>query len=510
MGYNGNIVNKTAKLLMVQGTSSSVGKSMLVTALCHIFHQDGWKVAPFKSQNMALNSFVTRDGGEIGRSQATQAEAAGVEPTVDMNPILLKPEADSRSQVVVLGKPWITVPAGEYYRYTSKLLKTVKTSLHRLQSEYDIVVIEGAGGPAEVNLKRHEITNMRIARYTNCPVLLVGDIERGGVFASIVGTLTLLTRTEKKLVRGFVINKFRGDINILKPGLEFLEKRTKRPVLGVLPYIQKLFLPEEDSLREDIDNQDTVRDKLDIVVIALPRISNATDFEPLHQEPDVNLRYVQHPSELRNPDVIILPGTKSTMADLAFIRNNGLDKAITLQAQQRTAIIGVCGGFQMLGQRILDPAHVESSQDSVEGLALLQINTAFFPEKTTRQVEATVVAEKGILTAAKGQRVTGYEIHMGQSRGDEIRPAFMVNTGGTAYPDGAISEDGRIAGTYLHGLFDNYEFRRAFLDNLRREKGFSSLARQALLTRQQQFDKLADLVRNNLDMEKIYTISGLR
>ena len=510
MGYNGNIVNKTAKILMVQGTSSSVGKSLMVTALCRIFHQDGWKVAPFKSQNIALNSFVTRDGGEMGRSQVTQAEAAGIEPTVDMNPVLLKPEADSRSQVIVLGKPWMTVAAGEYYNYTPSLLKTVKKSLSRLQAEFDIVVIEGAGGPAEVNLKSREITNMRIARLVSCPVLLVGDIERGGVFASIVGTMALLGRTEKKLVQGIIINKFRGDLSILKPGLDFLERRTKRPVLGVLPYIPKLFLPEEDSLREDTPNTDAGRDNLDIVVIALPRISNATDFEPLQQELDVILRYVQYSSEIGNPDVIILPGTKSTMADLAFIRKSGLDKVIISAARQGVGIIGICGGFQMLGNRILDPAHVESAKDSVEGLGLLKMDTAFFPDKTTRQVEATAVTEDGLFAPTKGMRVTGYEIHMGQSRGDDIRPAFVVNSGGVTYPDGAISEDGRIIGTYLHGLFDNYEFRCAFLDNLRRQKGLPSLTRQALLNRQQQYDKLAEIVRNNLDMDRIYTICGLK
>lgn len=498
------------RTIMVQGTSSSVGKSLLVTALCHIFYQDGYKVAPFKSQNMALNSFVTRDGGEMGRSQVTQAEAAGVEPTVDMNPVLLKPEADSRSQVIVLGKPWMTVAAGDYYKYTGKLLKIVKASLSRLESEFDVVVMEGAGGPSEVNLKSREITNMRIARLSNCPVLLVGDIERGGVFASIVGTLALLSRTEKELVKGVIINKFRGELDILKPGLEYLERRTKKPVLGVLPYISKLFLPEEDSLRSDGVVTENRKDKLDIVVIALPRISNATDFEPLQQEPDVNLRYVQFSAEIGNPDVIILPGTKSTMADLAFIRKGGLDKVIVAKARQGTGIIGICGGFQMLGSHILDPAHVESAKDSVEGLGLLKMDTAFFPEKATRQVEAIVVTEAGIFTSAKGIRVTGYEIHMGQSRGDDIKPAFLVNSGGVTYPDGSVSEDGRIIGTYLHGLFDNYEFRRTFLDNLRSEKGLPSLVRRELLNRQQQYDKLAEIVRNNLDLDKIYTICGLK
>lgn len=500
-----------AKTVMIQGTASSVGKSLLVTALCRIFLQDGWRVAPFKAQNMALNSFVTRDGGEIGRSQVTQAEASGIEPSVHMNPILLKPEADSRSQVVVLGKPHITVAACEYYQHTRQLLTVVKSSLHRLQAQFDIVVIEGAGGPAEVNLKPWEIANMRIAKLANCPVLLVGDIERGGVFASLVGTLSLLSRTEKALVRGLIINKFRGDLSLLGSGLDFLEKRTGKPVLGVIPYVPRLFLPEEDSLRESKTDGEraSLQDKIDIVIIALPRISNATDFEPLQQEPDVCLRYVQHPAELGSPDLIILPGTKSTMADLAFMRQTGLDETVVQQAQRGTRVIGICGGFQMLGSRILDPLHVESDNDSVAGLGLLPMDTTFLREKTTRQVEATIVAREGLLAPARGLKVVGYEIHMGQSSGDSVSPAMMVNSGEGTYPDGAVASGGRVVGTYLHGLFDNTGLRHVLLDSLRYEKGLPPLAREELLTRQQQYDRLADMVRRSLNMNKLYAICGL-
>lgn len=326
---------------------------------------------------------------------------------------------------------------------------------------------------------------MKIARIGNYPVLLVGYIERGGGFASIVGTMALLSRTEKDLVQGIIINKCRGDLDILKPGLDFLKRRIKRPVLGVLPYIPKLFLPEEDSLRGDNNSQVASSGKLDIVVIALPHISNVTDFEPFQQEPDVCLRYVQHPAELGNPDLIILPGTKSTMTDLAFIRSNGLDGAIIKRAQRATGVIGICGGFQMLGRKIRNPAHVESPMDCVAGLSLIEMDITFFKEKTTRQVEATVIAEQGMLKSAKGERVTGYEIHMGQSQGNGISPAFQINSGGYTYFDGCLSKDGRIMGAYLHGLFDDYEFRSAFLDNLRCEKGLPPVAREQLLNRQQ-------------------------
>lgn len=495
---------------MVQGTSSSVGKSLVVTALCRILSQDGWRVAPFKAQNMALNSFVTLDGGEMGRSQVTQAEAAGVDPSVDMNPILLKPEADSRCQVVVLGRPWKTVAAGDYYQHTSQLLKTAMSSLLRLQQQFDVVVIEGAGGPAEVNLKRREIANMRIARLANCPVLLVGDIERGGLFASIVGTLALLSRTEKALVQGIIVNKFRGDLSILQPGLTFLERRTRKPVLGVIPYAPALFLPEEDSLREEGERRKTPGGRIDIAVIALPRISNATDFEALEQEPDVCLRYVRQVGDLGQPDIIILPGTKSTVADLAFLRRSGLAAAIAAGEKQGTGVIGICGGFQMLGRSISDPQHVESENERVEGLSLLPVDTVFQSEKATRQVQATVAASEGFLAAAHGSDVTGYEIHMGRSYGEGVSPAFVVRSGGSKHADGAVARGGKVVGTYLHGLFDNAGLRGALLDSLRRQKGLPALARGSLLSRRQQYDRLADLVRHSLDIPRIYGICGLR
>ncbi|MDP2953159.1 MAG: cobyric acid synthase, partial [Chloroflexota bacterium] len=331
---------------MLQGTGSAVGKSVLVAALCRLFHQDGLRVAPFKAQNMALNSFVTREGGEMGRAQVVQAEAAGIEPTVDMNPILIKPEADARSQVVVLGKAAFTLPAWDYYRHTEELWVTVERSFRRLASDYDLVIIEGAGSPAEVNLREHEIVNMRVARMAGAPVLLVGDIDKGGVFASLVGTMAILRPVERRLVKGFIINKFRGDLRILKPGLDWLEEYTHRPVLGVVPYDHNLFINEEDSIQSPPPYQDGAG-VVDIAVIRLPRISNSTDFEPLQAEPGVRVRYISHSHELGEPDALIIPGTKSTMADLAHLRRSGLADAILERAKAGTPVVGICGGFQM-------------------------------------------------------------------------------------------------------------------------------------------------------------------
>ena len=342
-----------AKTLMVQGTASAVGKSILVTALCRIFRQDGFRVAPFKSQNMALNSFVTRSGEEMGRAQVVQAEAAGIEPSIDMNPILIKPEADSRSQMVVLGKPVLTLTAGEYGRYASELLSVVEESLTRLCSAYDIVVIEGAGSPAEVNIREHEIVNMRIAKLAKAPVLLVGDIDKGGVFASLVGTLALLDEAERNSIKGFIINKFRGDLALLKPGLDYLEKYTSKPVIGVIPYYHQLLIPEEDSIfRGDGVRTANAGETIKIAVIYLPHLSNSTDFEPLQQEAGVEVQYIRTADELGPPDAIIFPGIKSTIADLAYLRSSGLAEKIIQQAKGGTSLLGICGGCQMLGKEI--------------------------------------------------------------------------------------------------------------------------------------------------------------
>ncbi|MFQ6122737.1 MAG: cobyric acid synthase, partial [Dehalococcoidales bacterium] len=443
----------TAKTLMIQGTASAVGKSVLATALCRIFKQDGFRVAPFKSQNMALNSFVTSNGEEMGRAQVVQAEAAGIEPCVDMNPILLKPEANSRCQVVVMGKPAMTLTAGEYGRHTHKLLPVVAEALARLRSAYDIVVIEGAGNPAEINIKENEIVNMHIARLGEAPVLLVGDIDKGGVFASLVGTLALLDEAERNYIKGFIINKFRGDIALLQPGLDYLEEYTSRPVIGVIPYYHNILIPEEDSIYPGDGTKAENDEMINVAVIHLPRLSNSTDFEPLQQEAGVEVRYVKTVDELGYPDAIILPGTKSTIADLAHLWRSGLAERIVQQARSGTPVVGICGGFQMLGREIRDPHGVESEEDSIAGLGLLDTITIFQPQKTTRQVKAQVLSNEGLLTGLQGEEVIGYEIHMGQTIGNNTKPLFLVSNkeGQADYADGAVADNGFVLGSYLHG-----------------------------------------------------------
>jgi adenosylcobyric acid synthase len=499
-----------ARTLMIQGTASGVGKSVVVTALCRIFQQDGFRVAPFKSQNMALNSFVTSNGEEMGRAQVVQAEAAGIEPSVDMNPILLKPEANSRCQVVVLGKPMMTLTAGEYGRHTQKLLAVVKEALTRLRSLYDIVVIEGAGNPAEINIKEKEIVNMRIAQLAEAPVLLVGDIDKGGVFASLVGTLALLEEAEKNYIKGFIINKFRGDIALLQPGLDYLEKYTSRPVIGVIPYYHNILIPEEDSVYLDAEARAENADEVvNIAVIRLPHLSNSTDFEPFKLESGVEVCYVRRAEEMGNPDAIILPGTKSTMADLAYLWQSRLAQGIIQRAKSGTPVVGICGGFQMLGKEIKDPHRVESEEQSIAGLGLLDVVTVFQQEKTTRQVKAQVLSNEGLLEGLQGEEVIGYEIHMGQTIGNNTKPLFLVTPkeGQVGYTDGAV--DGFVFGSYLHGLFDNANFRYNFLSKLRQRKGLSLTPRQLIFSREQQYNELAEIVRRSLNLELVYKILGL-
>ena len=501
----------TAKVLMIQGTGSSVGKSIIVAALCRIFRQDGFSVAPYKSQNMSLNSYVTRDGGEMGRAQVAQAEAAGIEPSVDMNPILLKPEADARSQVVLMGKPSMTVPAREYYLHTPELLRAAEGSLNRLRSQYDVVVIEGAGSPAEINLKRCEIVNMRIAKLADAPVLLVGDIDKGGVFAQLVGTLALLDDDECSFIKGFIINKFRGDISLLQSGLDELESITSLPVIGVVPYYHDIFIDEEDSVRRDTPTKETA--DIDIAIIHLPHISNSTDFEPLQREQGVIVRYIKHAKDIGRPDVIILPGSKSTISDLEHLRNTGIADAIVRNARSGVPVIGICGGFQMLGQKIENPLHTESDNDSIAGLGLLDVVTTFAKRKTTWQVRAVCTDKRGILGGLKGEEVSGYEIHMGQTLGDNISPAFRIISRGerrSNHIDGAVSDDGNIAGTYIHGLFENESIRRCLLSNLRKAKGADCETRPLALSKDSEYDKLAALVRGSLDMNMVYKIAGLK
>jgi len=505
---------------MVQGTASHVGKTTIVTALCRILAQDGFRVAPFKAQNMALNSYVAIEGGEIGRAEALQAEAAGVEPSVDMNPILLKPEADARAQVVVSGRPIGSMTAREYQARKDDLWPTVTDALDRLRGAYDVVVAEGAGSPAEINLKQTDLSNMRIARYANAPVLLIGDIDRGGVFAALLGTLELLDPAERKLVRGLAINKFRGDRSILTPGLEMLTARTGAPILGVLPYLRDLDLPEEDSLGLDRSADGTaIQDQADVAVIRLPRIANFDDFAPLQAEPALRVRYVERLSELAQPDLVILPGTKTTMADLAWLRQTGLAAALVSLARAGRPIIGICGGYQMLGRRLDDPDGSESDVTTMDGLGLLPVETTFVPQKRTVRVYGRLQASDGPLASARGSEVIAYEIHMGRTEVDEtLRPLVRIEerSGNTVDElDGAMSPDGLIAGTYLHGLFDNDAARHALATwLLARRSGLarptiSGGPRQHALDRQHQLDRLADVVRRELDVRALWSACNL-
>ncbi len=500
------------KVIMVQGTTSHAGKSVLATALCRIFAQDGYSVAPFKSQNMALNSYVTPDGGEIGRSQAVQAQAARAVPSVEMNPILLKPEAEMRSQVVVMGKPTEARSAREYYKMKPTLWPIVTEALDRLRSENDIVVIEGAGSPAEINLKAHEIVNMRVARYANAPVLLVGDIDRGGVFASLVGTMILLEPEEQALVKAFVINKFRGDPSLLDSGLDMLYERTGVPVASVVNYFNDIHIPEEDSL--GIENTSLNGDSalLNVAVVRLPHIANFDDIDPLYREPGVSTRYVTTASEIADADLIIVPGSKTTVSDLDWMRERGLDKAIALRRGDGVPVIGICGGYQMLGQRILDPDHVESPRDEVPGLELLPLTTSFEATKTTHQVKAISLANVGMLADCGDTELTGYEIHMGQTRADGVGVPFQITERSgqaTDQIDGAIDSEGLTLGTYMHGLFLNESLRRSVLSTAARVKGVSLPDAASSLDIDAEYDRLADHFRRDLDMAMINRIVGI-
>jgi adenosylcobyric acid synthase len=502
-------------MLMVQGTASSVGKSILVTALCRILMQDGWKVAPFKAQNMSLNSFVTSDGGEMGRAQVVQAEAAGVEPTVEMNPILLKPEADHRSQVVVRGKPLEVMTATQYYSLQKKLWSVITESLDSLSTQYDIVLIEGAGSPAEVNLKDRDMVNMRVALHCRAPVLLVADIDRGGIFASLIGTLELLEPQERALIKAFVVNKFRGDISLLMPGIKWLEERTGVSVAGVIPYYHDIHVAEEDSV--SLERRRAMKSKndyiLDIAVIGLPHISNFDDFDPLEQEEKIRLRYVEPNDDLGEPDLIILPGTKSTMADLVYLKSRGLAEKITDQAHGGKPVIGICGGYQMLGRVILDPGRVESAEPQAEGLGLLPVTTIFFPVKSTHQVRGHVITQQGLLQTASALPFSGYEIHMGQTSGTDIVAPFCIDERSRRScrdVDGCVNANSNVLGTYIHGLFHNEGLRRALLRELASRKGVAYSPSCRVLSKEEQYDQLADLVRSSLEMELIYRTIGLK
>lgn len=504
---------KTAKL-MVQGTSSSVGKSVLAAAFCRIFYQEGYKVSPFKAQNMALNSFVTADGGEMGRAQVVQAQAAGVDPDVRMNPVLLKPSGPAGSQVVIMGKSQGNVTAlryhGEYQRMTWPY---VTAALQGLLAEYEILVIEGAGSPAEVNLKSNDIVNMRVAMEVNAPVLLVADIDRGGALASVVGTLELVEPEERAQIKGIIFNKFRGEIKLLQPALDFIEEKTGIPVVGVVPYF-KIRIPDEDSVAISEAREKpslALEEQLDVAVIRLPYISNFTDFDALQDEADVAVRYVTEAANLGRPDLLIIPGSKNTLADLRFLHESGIGKEIQALHAQGVPIIGICGGYQMMGRLVKDPLHTESELEEVAGLGILPMVTEFYPQKHTVQSQGTVLADQGFLQGCKGDTVVGYEIHMGRSTLDEGHlPLFSLTAQGETNPDGL--QNGNSYGTYLHGVFDNDSLRSALLNWLWERRGSrrtveASLSQAAL--RESAYNELADLVRQSVDLPRIRQIMGL-
>lgn len=492
-----------AKAIMIQGTASNAGKSLLCAGLCRIFAQDGYRVAPFKSQNMALNSAITAQGLEMGRAQVVQAQAAGVEPTADMNPILLKPTGNAASQVIVCGAPRGTMSARDYYKYKKNLLPDILAAYRRLDEAYDIIVIEGAGSPAEINLKADDFVNMGMARLANAPVLLCGDIDRGGVFASLYGTVKLLEPWEQDKIRGLIINKFRGDVEILRPGLSQLEALTGKPVLGVVPMLD-VDIDDEDSLSARLEGRDKVG-LLDIAVVRLPRLSNFTDFNPLERMEQVRLRYVRDPHALGTPDLVILPGTKSTMEDLRWLRESGMEAAILKHAAGGGGVFGICGGYQMLGTELRDPQGVEGG-GSLRGLGLLPHSTLFLGEKTRTQVEGRFIGGAGLFEGLRGVPFDGYEIHMGvtEEGGDPL--LTMKDQTGLEKTDGCAR--GNVLGCYVHGLFDRGETAAALVNCLLTARGLTPEA--ASLNRADyanlQYDNLARGLREALDLEAIYRI----
>ena len=486
---------KKTRCIMVQGTMSGAGKSLLCTALCRIFKQDGLRCAPFKSQNMALNSAVTADGLEMGRAQAVQAAAAGVRPDVRMNPILLKPTSDVGSQVIVHGEVRGQMPAREYFAYKKRLVPDILAAYRSLAAEHDVIVIEGAGSPAEINLKADDIVNMGLAKLVDAPVLLAGDIDRGGVFAQLYGTVALLDPDEKARVKGLVINKFRGDADILRPGLAPLEAKTGVPVVGVVPYI-RVAIDDEDSLAPQLERADAHK-PLDVAVVRLPRISNFTDFAPLEQHPLLGVRYVSGPRALGAPDLVVLPGTKSTLADLRWLRESGLEAAILRLAAGGVPVLGVCGGYQMLGRTLSDPEGVEGAPGAgCRGLGLLPTDTVFTPRKTRTRTRAAALAGP-----FAGAQLEGYEIHMGRTEAQGA-PFCRLADG---REEGCAA--GNVFGTYLHGLFDSGEATARLADWLCARRGIDPAGWQPLshaALQEREFDRLADAVRGALDMAAIY------
>lgn len=500
------------KKIMLQGTASNVGKSIITTGLCRIFKQDGYNVIPFKSQNMALNSFITKEGLEMGRAQVSQAEACGIDPIADMNPILLKPNGNNKSQVIVRGKVVGDMSSKEYHEYKLQLTEVLGDIFEEFEEKYDVVVMEGAGSCAEINLMERDISNMGMAEIANAPVIIIGDIDRGGVFASLAGTMLLLPDEYKKRVKGVIINKFRGRKELLDSGIKMLEDIIKVPVLGVLPYTD-IKIEEEDSVTTRF-KQKVNKGDIHIEVVRTPHMSNFTDFNIFETQEDVSLRYVDFGESFGDPDIVIIPGTKSTIDDLMFLRKNGLENQIKELHRRGKLIIGICGGYQMLGKVLKDPYHVENDLEEVEGIGLLDVETTFEMEKTTTQVKAILDENfHGYLENLSGKEVSGYEIHMGITKRNENSNNFVtvkqkleqkVN-----YQVGSVNKECNVFGTYLHGIFDDIDFTRTVLNNIRKMKNLEPIESNVKSFKEfknQQYDKLADYLREHLDMEKIYEI----
>nr|WP_330390435.1 cobyric acid synthase [Paramaledivibacter caminithermalis] len=501
------------KSLMLQGTGSSVGKSILTAALCRIFKEDGYKVAPFKSQNMALNSYITDEGLEMGRAQVVQAEASGQKPSVLMNPILLKPTTDKKCQVILNGKVYDNLSAIDYHNFKPRLKELIKDAYEKLSSDNDIVVLEGAGSPAEINLRENDLVNMGMAEISDSPVVLIGDIDRGGVFASLYGTIMLLTEEERKRVKGVIINKFRGDVEILKPGIKMLEDLIDIPVLGVIPYMD-VQIEDEDSLAERFQRKEKKNGEINVEVLYLPHVSNFTDFNVFETQTDVNLRYVMRGESIGEPDILIIPGSKNTIEDLIYLRNSGLEEQILRLNRAGKVIVGICGGYQILGRKIKDPYGTESGIDEINGLGLLNTETVFEKNKTTTQIEGEILnINNGILEKIKSHSIKGYEIHMGQTKLlDDASPFLKITKRLEDYVevlDGAVNKKGNVFGTYIHGVFDNIGFTREILNKVRELKGLGKLESSIESFedfKEREYKKLAKIVRDNINMEKIYEI----
>ncbi len=502
------------KSLMIQGTASSVGKSLLTAGFCRIFMQDGHRVAPFKSQNMALNSFITKRGKEMGRAQVVQAQAAGIEPTVEMNPILIKPTSDKKAQIIFRGEVHKNMNAADFFAFKPTLKGEIKKIYNTLEGKYDYILIEGAGSPAEINLKENDIVNMGMAEIANAPVILVGDIDKGGVFAFLTGTIQLLTESERRRIKGVIINKFRGDIELLRPGLKMLEEIIHKPVLGVIPYMN-IDIEDEDIVTERLEKtKSAALSDVNVAVIRLPHMSNFTDFNIIPLQNNTALQYVENPADFGNPDIVILPGSKNTIEDLIYIKSMGFDTLIKEHASSGKLVIGICGGYQMLANKLRDPHRTESNIPVIDGLGLLDMDVDFMKEKTTAQAVGELVTNGQEYFIDLGNvMLEGYEIHMGENiYGKDAIPCIRITSRNNCISDvidGVCNRDGNVFGTYMHGVFDNGSLLRGLLNNIRRFKGLEESTEKVITLneyREKEFDRLAFVMRNCLDMDYIYKI----